>query len=359
MAATVTNLTAVPLGVNNILMKGLLSAARKRCVYFNGTLAGSLQKNASTATVRWERIENLAAATSTLGEITGVPAIFGGRTMVQPTVSYVTATALKKGNFISYTEELDLFQFNERAVPLLDTLGANAGESLNSIMFSIYAGATKTRFSNGVAGGGVAVGNVASAITVGDIKSSVNFLNNGAARVFTSNGTGSVNIGSAPIRASYYGICHVDVEDDIRALTGFIDVVQYMGYTETMPFEFGSVAGVRFCSTQISTINAAAGIAIGTTGLRGTVNADVYSTFIFGEEAIGTIGLGTTHEAKSYEMYNPKAPMAVELYHDKPGSGGALDPYHEIGSLAWKAFHAGVILNQAFVCQIQSGSAAQ
>jgi len=59
MSNAVTNTTAVPLGVNNVLMKGLLSAARKRCVYFNGTLAGQLQKNASTATVRWERIENL------------------------------------------------------------------------------------------------------------------------------------------------------------------------------------------------------------------------------------------------------------------------------------------------------------
>jgi N4-gp56 family major capsid protein len=356
MANAITNNTVVPLAVNNVLMKGLLSAARKRCVYFNGTLAGSLQKNASTATVRWERIENLAAATATLGEITGVPAIFGGRTMAQPTVANVTATALKKGNFIVYTEELDLLQFNERAIPLLDTLGANAGESLNSIMFGVFQTATNVRYSNGIAGGGAAIGNVGAAISVGDIKSAVNYLNNGSARVFTSNGVGSVNIGSSPIRASYYGICHVDVEDDIRALPGFIDVVSYMGYTETMPFEFGSVAGVRFCSTQISTIAAAAGVALGATGLRGIANADVYDTFIFGEESVGTIGLGSAHETKSYEMYNPKAPATVELFHDKPGSGGALDPFHEIGSLAWKAWHAGAILNQAWVTKIRSGS---
>jgi len=235
-----------------------------------------------------------------------------------------------------------LLQFNERAVPLMDTLGANAGESLNSIMFSVFQVLTPSVTVTVWLAAGQRCGSIVGNLR-GDIKSRVNFLNNNAARVFTSNGVGSTNIGTSPIRASYYGICTLTLRMISAPLTGFIDVTQYMGYTETMPFEFGAVAGVRFCSTQISTINAAAGVAIGATGLRGTGNADVYSTFIFGEEAVGTIGLGQAHEAKSYEMYNPKAPMAVELFHHKPGEAGALDPYNEIGSLAWKSWHAGAI----------------
>ncbi|MGH9427648.1 MAG: hypothetical protein ACRD2L_15260, partial [Terriglobia bacterium] len=50
----------VPAPVNFVLMRGLLSAARKRLPYFNGTLPGSLEKSQGSASVKWRRINNLA-----------------------------------------------------------------------------------------------------------------------------------------------------------------------------------------------------------------------------------------------------------------------------------------------------------
>lgn len=355
---TGTTSSFLPQPVNYVLMKGLLSAARKKLPYFNGTLAGNLQKSGGSASVKWERINNLAAATTTLTELSGgTAAAFFGRAFVTPTHSVVTATILKKGNAILLDEEVDLFNVNTKGMKLMDTLGANAGESLNSLMFTAYQGATQIRYSNGAVGGGASVSYVSSSISVGDIKSAVNFINENAGRTFTPIGMGSTNIGTQPIRSSYYGICHVDVEEDIRLLTGFIPVEQYAGYTETMPFEFGAAAGVRWASTQVSTVSSGAGKA-SSVGFRGasTKAHDVYDSFIYGQEAVGTVGLGNMHATNSYEMYNPKAPPAVELIYKPLGSGGALDPYNEVASLAWKAWFVGTILNQNWLVKIRSAS---
>lgn len=361
MAATITNTsTYLAQPVNYVLMKGLLSAARKKLPYFNGTLAGNLQKGGGSAAVKWERINNLTAATTTLTELAGTQSAFFGRSFVTPTLSVVTATVLKKGNAILVDEEIDLFNVNTKAAKLLDTLGANAGESLNSLMFTTYQGFTNTRQSTGAAGGGAlgtgAGSSVSATISIGDIKWAVNTINGNSGRTFTPIGMGSTNIGTQPIRSSYYGICHVDVEEDIRSLTGFVPVEQYAGYTETMPFEFGAVGGVRWASTQVSTIASGAGKASAGPTVRGTCSKvhDVYDSFVYGQEAIGTVGLGNMHATNSYEMYNPKNPPAVEIIYKPLGSAGALDPYNEAASLAWKAWHVGTILNQGWGAKIRS-----
>jgi len=169
--------------------------------------------------------------------------------------------------------------------------------------------------------------------------------------------TGSRNIGTNPIRAAYYGVCHVDVEEDIRKLasSAFVAVETYGGYTETMPFEFGHAFGVRWCSTQVSTIQLSAGKKTAT-GFRGSSNIlnDVYSSYIYGRESVGTVGLGNMHASTSYEMYNPKYPPAVDVIFKPAGSAGAGDPYNEISSLAWKSWFVAKILNQNWIVKVKS-----
>lgn len=356
--AVATFATHVPAPVNFVLMKGLLQAARKKLPYFNGTLPGQLDKNGGSASVKWERINNLSAATTALGEFQGNSSYLLGRQLVTPTVSNVTKAMAKYGNAIQLTEEIDIYNVNTRAMKFMDTLGANAGESLNALMFTEYQNATLIRYCNNAAGGATNLSSVKFTVGLTDIKYAVNQLNTNAGMPFTPLGSGSANIGTAPIRSSYYGICHVDVEEDIRSLTGFTAVEQYAGYTETMPFEFGAVGGVRWASTQVSTIASQAG-KLTATGMRGGSNIlnDVYDSFIYGKEAIGTIGLGNMHASNSYEMYNPKTPPAVELIFKQLGSAGSADPYNEIASLAWKAFFGAKILNANWVIKLRSTSA--
>lgn len=356
MAALVTtNATTLTQPVNFVLMKGLLQAARKKLPYFNGTLPGELIKNGGSSAVKWERINNLTAVTTALGEVVGTSSFLFGRALVTPTYSSVTATAAKYGNAIQVTEEVDLFNVNTKAARLLDTLGANAGESLNTIAKNEYDNATNARYCNNAAGGAATASKsfVISKMATTDLQKAVNTLNVNAAMPFTPMATGSRNIGTNPIRASYYGICHVDAEEDVRTMTGFTAVETYGGYTETMPFEFGHVNGIRWCSTQVATINLSAGKKTAT-GYRGssTILNDVYTSYVYGREAVGTVGLGNMHASNSYEMYNPKYPPAVEVIFKPVGSAGAGDPYNEISSLAWKAWFVAKILNQSWIFRL-------
>lgn len=356
MATVVTtNATYLTQPVNYVLMKGLLQAARKKLPYFNGTLPGELIKNGGSSAVKWERINNLTAITTALGEFVGNSSFLFGRSLVTPTYSSVTATAAKYGNAIQVTEEVDLFNVNTRSAKLMDTLGANAGESLNTIAKAEYDNATNIRYAANTAGGASTSGKsyVTSKMVTTDLQKAVNFLNGNSGMPFTPMATGSRNIGTNPVRVSYYGICHVDAEEDVRVMTGFIPVEQYGGYTETMPFEFGAVNGIRWCSTQVATINLSAGKKTAT-GYRGSSNIlnDVYTSYVYGREAIGTVGLGNMHASNSYEMYNPKYPPAVEVIFKPAGSAGAGDPYNEIASLAWKSWFVAKILNQNWIFKI-------
>ncbi len=367
MAATLTTLTSnVTAPVNFVLMRRLLSAARAKLPYFNGTLPGDLQKAQGSASVKWRRIENLTTAytaPSALSEGTGTASAFLGRSAVQPSITDVTVAMAKYGNAILINEEIDLFNVNSNTVSLMDTLGADAGLSLNLLMRDVLVagvaagGTISTATQNGGARAST-YSSAGAAISLNDIKYCVNRLNRQSAMKFFANGYGSTNIGTSPIRESYLGVCHVDVEDDIRALTGFVPVEQYGGYTEIYPFEIGAVGGVRWCSTEIAPV-ITGGSTESAPGMRGssTTVHDVYRTFIWGKEAIGSVGLGNMHATSSYEMYDPKTPPAVDLLVHQPGSSGIYDMFNEVGSIAWKSWFAGKVLNSGWITMINSLSA--
>ena len=358
MATALTNSTSdISEEVNYQLMRGLLSAARKRLPYFNGTMPGELMGSGSTRSVMWERIENLTAVTSAINEPTGNTAWQNGRAIVVPTKSTVNATASKYGNAIQLTEEVDLLQVNVKAARLLETLGANAGESLNELMIDVYQTVTSTSVRN--AAGAATITSITTALAANDVKWAVNRLNRNSGMRYTPIGTGSTNIGTSPIRDAYYGICHPDVEEDVRDITGFIGVEQYAGYTDVMPGEFGTVNGVRFFTSELAgAISADSGGNASANSLRYTTTItalDLYDTFIYGREAVGSISLNAEHTTDTYRMYD-RVPSPIELISHAPGSAGAGDPYNEIATIAWKCWFTGAVLNGNWLARVRSGA---
>ena len=358
MAATITNsITDIAEEVNYQMMRGLLSAARKKLPLFNGTLPGELMGSGSTRSVLWERINNLAAVTTAISEPVGTSAWQNGRDLVVPTKDTKTATAQKYGNAIQLTEEVDLLQVNVKAMRLLDTLGANAGESLNELMIDEYQTVTTTSVRN--AANVATITSIVTSLTLKDLQWAVNRVNRNSGMKFTPVGNGSTNIGTSPIRDAFYGICHSDSEEDIRGLSGFVGVEPYGGYTATIPGEFGTVGGVRFCSTELAgMIEADSGGATTSTGLRYTTTKtaiDLYDIFVYGKEAVGTIGLNAEHTTDTYKMYDT-VPSPIQLISHAPGSAGSGDPYNEIATIAWKAWWAAEVLNGTWLTRIRAGS---
>jgi N4-gp56 family major capsid protein len=251
MALTTTGQIGGP--VNVLFQVNLLRNAKALCPYFTGTTPGEVSEHQGTFTAKWRRIENLTPKTTPLAELTGSLA-FPTRTPDQPTVTDVTATVQKFGNFIFLNEEVDLVNFNGQAEKFSEVLGINAGQSLNRLQRNIAEDNLTVVFGRATAT--TATGIHGAGITRADLQKTVNALHNNIAMKFTTMTGGSTNIGTSPIRASYWAICHVDTEEDVRGLTGFTPVENYVTQTQDAEGEFGHVGGSPFISTTDASIDA-------------------------------------------------------------------------------------------------------
>ena len=354
MAIVLTTSTSdLPGEVNNVYVRGLLSAARKVLPFFNGTRPGTLDKKKGSATVLWRRIENLAAVTTALTQASpGSTVAFGiGRTTVRPTYTNISKAVAKYANGITLAEEIDLFNIDSDTMALMDVLGANAGESLNSVARLEFDNASQVRYASGAANKSAVV----AEMLTNDVKWAVNKLQRNSAMKLFPMGTGSTNVNTSTVRASYFGINHPDVEIDIRAITGYVGVEQYGGYTETLVGEHGAVGGVRWVTTEIAPIETGAGTTSTSNVFRGTSvdTNDVYTSYVYGKDAIGTVGLGAAF-GTSVKTMDENRDKPIEIIYHKPGSSGIADAFNEIGQVSWKAWHATKILNGNWIVKIQS-----
>lgn len=349
MAITTTTQIAGP--VNVVFQTELLRNAKANCPYFYGSAAAEISENRGTFSAKWRRIENLTPTTTPLTELTGAVAL-PTRTGTQPTVTDVTATAQKFGDFMFLNEEVDLINFNGQAEKLSEVLGIQAGRSLNRLqrdvlednLTAIFSGTATT--ATGLAGGSTASG----FWKPGDADAAVNILDRNDASKFKPMTNGSQNIGTLPIRSAFCGFCHPDVAAGLRALTGFIEAQQYAGQTELFPDEVGFLRGIRFIETSEATIDFTTGVAAtGSATVHGRSTAtryDVYSTPVIGKDCVGSLGLDTAHVKEVY-MAGDRLPAVMMISHAK-GSAGVGDPLNELSSMGWKSWHAGVVLNSAW-----------
>ena len=345
--------TELPKPVNVVFNQTLLRNAKVRCPYFMGTEPGELEKKRGTATVSWRRIENLSASTTALTELTTEASYMQGRNAAALSVTAYTATVSKYGNFVVLNEEADVFNFNGQTDKIVEVLGINAGQSFNQLQRNVGEDNATLVYAGGVASDGV----VASAITLGNIKSVVNTLDKNSAMTFTPMANGSTNVGTTPILPAYWAMCHPDVAVDVTGLTGFKSVESYAGQTSTAMGEFGTitVAGkaLRFISTEDASVDADTGSSsLGS--LNGTTNVDLYTVLVYGQNAIGSVGFGETLPDGSFLAGDEVG--AIELITKGLGSGGTSDPYNEIMTMAWKGYHAGKITNPNWVRGIRCGA---
>lgn len=348
--------TELPEPLNAVFQQTLLRNARPRAPYYVGTVPGVLDKQRGSRVVSWRRIENLAPATTALAELTTTASYMQGRSAAALSVTPVTATAQKFGNFVILNEEVDLFNFPEQFAKILEVIGINAGRSLNILQRDVGEDNAPLVFS----GGATSDGAVSSALLLNTIKQVINTLDKNSALTFTPMTTGSVNIGTVPINMAYWGLTHPDVAVDIADLPGFTSVERYAGQTQTLVGEFGTitVAGkaVRFVSSEDAGVDPGAGASgAASAGLNGTSdNVDLYTTLIYGIDAIGSVGLGDQFPDGIFIAGDELDP--VDVIVKTPQGTGTSDPFNEISTVAWKAWHTGAVLNNSWVRGVRSGA---
>ena len=346
--------TELPKPLNAVFNQTLLRNAQVRAPYFAGTMAGSLTTQNGSNVAMWRRIENLTPATTALAELTGNASYGQGRDSAALSVTNVTATMSKYGNFVILNEEVDLFNFAGQFDKILQVIGINAGQSVNRLQRDIGEDNATLIYANGASDGAVN-----TAVELQDIKSAINTLDRNSAMTFTAMTTGSTNIGTAPILPAFWLLCHSDVAVDIAGLTGFQSVETYAGQVATATGEFGSlgVAGhaVRCISSEDAGVDAGAGSATAN-GMRTTTNVDLYTTIVYGQDAIGSVGLGEAYTDGIYRAGDELS--TVDVIVKTPAATGTSDPYNELSTVAWKAWHTGAVLNGNWLRGIRSGATA-
>jgi len=151
----------------------------------------------------------------------------------------------------------------------------------------------------------------------------------------------SPNIATQAVEASYLVFVHTDAESDIRDLPGFTPVAEYGTRKPVSQYELGSVENYRFITSPELAPYLNAGAAIGSTGLMGGTNVDVYPFIVAGEDAWGQLAL--------------RGADSIDPTYIPPGVKDKSDPLGQRGYVGAKFYMNCMLLNQGWMAVGEAG----
>lgn len=283
-----------------------------------------------TKVAKFRRYNKLALATTPLTE--GVtPA---GKSM---TVTDVTATLDQYGDFVTITDVIQDTHEDPVLQQAQEVLAQQAAETIETIRYNILKAGTNVFYTNGTARN-----QVNTPLSLADQRQVTRALKRQNAKHITSIVRSTPSFNTENVEASYVAVCHSDLENDIRAMTGFINTKDY-GQITPWENEIGAVEDVRYLRSTLFTPFADAGGAAGAMISTGAVNADVYPILYFAQDAYGIVPL------KGLKSITP---MVVNPVPSKS------DPLGQRGHVSWKSMQTAVILNDAWMARLESAATA-
>lgn len=230
----------------------------------------------------------------------------------QLTVTNLTAAVSQYGDYVALTDVLQLTTFDPVLVETNKLLGAQAGETLDSLTANMLNAGTNVQYANGkLSRTTLADGDV---LTVEEIKKAVRTLKNNKAK---------------KINGSYVAIIHPDVSYDLTNDPKWEAVKEY-DPKDWYNGEIGRIHGVRFVETTE---------AVKFTDGAGDSAKTVYSTLVLGADAYGI----TSIEGGGLQT------IVKQL-----GSAGSADPLNQRSTTGWKAIHVAKILVEEYMVRIES-----
>lgn len=260
----------------------------------------------------------------------------------KPLMEGVTPTASKPtfvdkharlGQYGDYVELTDIIA-DTHEDPLLaefsDILGEQAAIMSERVVAGVLLGGTNVFYSGD---GATARNGVNKPLGLNTQRLVTRSLKRQLAMPITKIVSPSPNFNTSPVGASYFALCHTDLDADIREMPGFVPVEKY-GQRAEIPGEIGSVESVRYIGTTVLEPWPDAGKA--GTGVVSTSGAcaDVYPILYLGSNAFGTVPFAKSKSGKS--------PIMPFVLNPNTARGG--DPLGQRGSIGWKALLTAIIL---------------
>lgn len=276
----------------------------------------------NTKSMSWRRYNALALATTALTE--GVTP-----TSKKITKTDVTCTLEQYGDLVELTDVI----VDTHEDPILKEysaiIGEQAAQTVETIRFYVLRAGTNKFYANGTART-----DVNTALTSTIQKKIVRALKRQNATPITSIVKSTPAFNTESVLPSFIGLGHTDLENDIRAITGFIDVKDY-GQTKPYEGEIGAVGPVRYILSNIFSPYADGGGAKGSMVSTTGVSADVYPVLYLSKNAWAGVAL--------------KGAYAITPMVMNPNKPSKSDPLGQRGSVSWKTMQTAVILNDAWM----------
>lgn len=287
--------------------------------------------------IKMRRYGTLAANTTALTEGVTPAGKQGSKTDV-------TATLQRYGDYITLSDDVVEENVESVKAEYSELLGQQAGDSADQIYRDAIVGGTTVKYANGTARTAVN-----TAIATDDIFSVVNTLTRNNAQLISKILKASTGVGTVPIAAGFFGICHPDVGYDLSQMTGWKYVHEYADPSQRInEHELGAFNKVRFIESTNGKIWTSAGGAKGSMRSDDGVNADVYATLIFAAHAYALVPL----QAEGRKMNKTNI---LFITHGFDVEGGPLEQRMTMG---WKFKTVAKITNDNFMARIESAATA-
>lgn len=246
------------------------------------------------------------------------------------TITDVTATLDQYGDFVPFSDVIEDTIEDPFLQQITEVLGEQAAQSVETIRWNIVKAGTNVFYANGSSRAAVN-----TPISLGLQRRITRGLKRQNAMHITNVVASTPNYRTEPVEAAFIGLCHTDVENDIRNMTGFIPTKQY-GTVTPWTNEIGAVEDVRYLRSTLFTPFADAGGAKGLMLSTSGTLADVYPVLYLAKDAYGIVPL------------KGKDSLAIMVVNPKPAAG---DPLGQRGTAGWKTMQTAVILNDAWLAR--------
>jgi N4-gp56 family major capsid protein len=251
----------------------------------------------------------------------------------------VTCTLQQYGDFVQLTDQIADLHEDPVLQEYIGITAEQAAQTLETLRYNVLKAGTNVFYANKVAGRT----SVVAAISLADQRRVTRAFKRQNVGYITQQTASTPNWGTVNVRASYIGLIHPDCENDVRALAGFKDAVDYGAKVPVDSFEIGSVEDVRYIRSTIFESFADAGGAKGTMVSTSGTSADVYPILYLG-----------AHFAASVPLKGKGAITAPIVRN--PGTISDSDKLGQRGHVGWKAYFGAVILNQLFGARLEVGA---
>lgn len=292
------------------------------------------QPQNSSQTRKWRRYENYPENKASLSE---------GVTPPGHAITYTDVTAILRqyGDRVNLTDVIQDTHEDPVLKIMTQRSAEQAAQTIELITIDIIKAGTNVVY----AGGAVSRTALVSELTRGDLRIAVRTLDRAIASPIANIISPTAKVSTQGVEPAFYAMGHTDLEPDIRNITGFKSIVEYGNPANATPAEIGAVERVRFVLTQNfdsweETATGASGQSTFlTAGASGTGSADVYPVIIVARDAYAVVRL--------------QGRNAIRMMVLNPGIPRGGDEAGQRGSVAWKTWFAGVILNESWLIRVE------